>query len=149
MGSAMELKANSNDSPTIRVTYDSEQHCTALKASAGKAVAMDCPYTGKGVELSPTNLVEAALGGCILMAMGALAVRNQIDIMGASVDVNIATVDEAPARFGQVDVKIRLPQQYAEKDRIRLERAADACPIKHSFREDVAVSVTFEYSRSS
>lgn len=48
----------------IRTTYDALQHCTAVKESRAKAVSMDCPYTGKGEEFSPTNLVEAVLGGC-------------------------------------------------------------------------------------
>ncbi len=129
----------------IEVTYDAVQHCTASKASVGKTVAMDCPYTGKGVELSPTNLVEAALGGCILLAMGALAVRNEIDLAGTYVDVTIAPADGTPPRFGRVDVTIRMPRQFDAKDKVRLERAADACPIKHSFLDDIPVSVTFEY----
>ena len=41
--------------------FDASQHCTATKTSNGKNVAMDCPYTGKGEEFSPTSHVEAAL----------------------------------------------------------------------------------------
>jgi putative redox protein len=133
------------DPGRIEVIYDDVQHCTARKESAGKAVAMDCPYTGKGVELSPTNLVEAALGGCILMAMGAVAVRNNIDMKNARIDVNIGMAEATPARFGQVDITVRMPRQLEPKDRTRLERAADACPIKHSLLEDIPVSVTFAY----
>ena len=45
----------------------------------GKSVAMDCPYTGKGEELSPGNLLEAALAGCMLISMGPTATREGIN----------------------------------------------------------------------
>ncbi len=141
----MEQATDARSTGEIEVIYDAAQHCTASKASAGKAIAMDCPYTGRGVELSPTNLVEAALGGCILMAMGALAARNDIDMMGTYVDVKITMADLIPARFGQVDVTVTLPRQLDPMDRFRVERAADACPIKHSLLKDIPVSVMFEY----
>lgn len=57
----------------LSTTYDDTQHCTAVDAAKAKSVAMDCPYTGKGEELSPGNLLEAALAGCMLMSMGAVA----------------------------------------------------------------------------
>ena len=77
----------------VHTTYDSLQHCTALKESRAKLVSMDCPYTGMGEEFSPTNLVEAALGGCMLLAMGAIGLRHEINLSGARVDVDISTTD--------------------------------------------------------
>jgi hypothetical protein len=44
----------------VSTSYDAPQHCSAVKHSKHKTVSMDCPYTGKGDEFSPTNLVEAA-----------------------------------------------------------------------------------------
>jgi hypothetical protein len=46
---------------TLRTTYDESQHCIAVDQVKGKSGTMDCPYTGKGEELSPGNLLEAAL----------------------------------------------------------------------------------------
>lgn len=33
------------------------------------SVAMDCPYTRKGEELSPGNLLEGAEAGCMVISM--------------------------------------------------------------------------------
>jgi uncharacterized OsmC-like protein len=55
----------------VVLTHDGPQHCTAQRLPDGNTVAMDCPYTGKGPEFSPTNMVEAALAGCMLISMGA------------------------------------------------------------------------------
>lgn len=49
----------------LKTIYDESQHCTAIDQVKGKSVAMDCPYTGKGEELSPGNLLEAALSSSI------------------------------------------------------------------------------------
>ncbi len=58
---------------------------------------MDCPYTGKGEEFSIANLVEAALDGGMLLAMGALASRHEVDLSGARSDMKITATDK-PAR---------------------------------------------------
>ncbi len=80
----------------ILTTYDGPQHCAATREPHGESVAMDCPYTGKGEELSPTNLVEAALGGCMLLSMGNLAMRNNIDIKGTKIRSGPKILMDAP-----------------------------------------------------
>ena len=121
------------------------QHCTALKTSRDKIVSMDCPYTGKGEEFSPTNWVEAALGGCILLAMGTLAMRNEIDLTGALIDVDISATDKPIMRFQSIDVQITMPAGLSKTDRIKLQRAAEGCPIKHSFASDIPLNVSYKY----
>ncbi len=129
----------------VKTTYDALQHCTAAMEAKNKSVAMDCPYTGKGEELSPQNLVEAALGGCILMAMGGLAMRHDIDLTGTTVDVSITNSPQPPNPFDKIDIAVNIPGEYSKADKVKLERAADACPIKHSFAPSVAVNVAFNF----
>jgi len=124
-------------------TYDALQHCTAFKESRRKTVAMDCPYTGRGEEFSPTNLVEAALGGCMLIAMGTLAMRHAIDLTGTRIDVNVTATDKPIMRFQSIDVRVSIPAGLSKTDRTRLERAAEGCPIKHSFASDIPLNVTY------
>ena len=129
----------------VQITYDSLQHCTALKESTAKTVSMDCPYTGKGEEFSPTNLVEAALGGCMLIAMGTIAMRHELDLSGARIDVGISATDKPVMRFSEVEVEVNMPAGLSERQRAMLEKAADGCPIKHSFGSDIPVRVKFSY----
>ncbi len=130
---------------TIRVTYGARQHCTALKESHGKTVAMDCPYTGKGEEFSPGELVGASLAGCMFLSLGTVAVRNELDICGASAEVQVSMVEKPVTRIGAIDLTFAMPASLTAKDRTKLERAAELCPIKPSFHPDVAISVRFEY----
>lgn len=129
----------------ITITYDALQHCLAEKKSKNKNISMDCPYTGKGEEFSPTNLVESALGGCILLSMGTLAMRDKIDLTGVTIDVNISSTDKPVMKFSTIDVLVNIPKELTEIERKKLERAADTCPIKHSFGEDIPINMKFKY----
>jgi uncharacterized OsmC-like protein len=129
----------------VHTTYDALQHCISLKESKNRNVSMDCPYKGKGEEFSPTNLVQAALGGCMLMAMGTLAMRHGIDLTGARIEVEIAATDKPIMRFQAIDVEVAMPGGLSSTDRVKLERAAEGCPIKHSFASDIPVSVKYLY----
>lgn len=106
---------------------------------------MDCPYTGKGEEFSPTNLVEAALGGCMLLAMGAIAMRHDIDLTNATIDTTITSRDKPVLRFESVDVRVAMPAGLSVPQRAMLERASENCPIKHSLGSDTELTVHFEY----
>ncbi|MHC4940721.1 MAG: OsmC family protein [Planctomycetota bacterium] len=129
----------------VHTLYDAAQHCVALKESRHKRVAMDCPHTGKGEEFSPTNLVEGALGGCMLLAMGTFAGRHGIDLTGARISVGITATDKPVMRYERVEVEVGMPAGLSAADRTALERAADGCPIKHSFAPDIPFTVDFKY----
>ena len=130
---------------TLRITYDREQHCTALAEPPGKTVSTDCPYTGKGEEISPMNLLGSALAGCMFLSMGAVAQRNKLDLSGAYADVKITTVDKPVMRIGAIDLTFTMPSGLSATGRTKLERAAGLCPIKPSFHPDVAISVRYGY----
>ena len=125
--------------------HDGQQHCTAGRQPDGNTVAMDCPYTGKGEEFSPTNMVEAAIAGCMLLSMGPQAMSSNLDISGTQIEVKVSMIHKPRMHFGSIDITVRMPQGLTEKDRARLERAAEYCPIKHSFSSDIPISVEHVY----
>lgn len=129
----------------VVTTYDAPQHCTAERRPDGNTVRMDCPYTGKGEQFSPTNMVEAAIAGCMLISMGTLAMRTGLNVSGAQIEVKATMTEQPRMRLGLFDITVTMPAGLPERDRKRLEAAADHCPIKHSFAEDVPVSVTYNY----
>ena len=129
----------------LQVIYDGSQHCTARLEPQEKVVATDCPYTSKGEEFSPMNLVGTGLAGCMLISMGTLAMRDQLDIAGTCVDVNLSASEK---RIEAIDLTFRLPRDFSRVERLKLERAAEMCPIEHSFHSDIPVSVRFNYPES-
>jgi uncharacterized OsmC-like protein len=132
----------------VQLTYDGFQHATALqeerKNARGKTVATDCPYTGKGEEFSPLELTGTGLAGCCLISMGTFALRRKIDISGTRLDIELNWAKEGK-RIGIIDIVFTMARNYSAKERIMLERAADACPIKHSFHPETKISVHYNY----
>ena len=124
------------------------QHATAVQEerenARGKTVATDCPYTGKGAEFSPLELTGTGLAGCCLISMGTLAMRRKIDISQTRVDVELTWADP-PTRIAAINLTFTMARHYPPQQRLMLERASDACPIKHSFHPDTQISVHFIY----
>ena len=110
----------------------------------GKTVATDCPYTGKGEEFSPLELTGTGVAGCCLISMGTLALRRKIDLTGTRLDAELSWTKHND-RIGAIDLTFIMAKKYSEKERMMLERAADACPIKHSFHPDIKITVKFIY----
>lgn len=129
----------------VVTVYDKLQHCLSTKYPQEKTVGTDCPYTGKGEEFSPGHLVESALAGCMFLSMGTWAMRNDIDLTGTKVEVEITATDPPKIRYKEITVNVSMPRKYSEKDRIRLERAAESCPIKHSFDKEIVIRVSYNY----
>ncbi len=53
--------------------------------------------------------------------------------------------DKPRMHLGAIDIVVTMPAGLSEKDRKRLEGAAENCPIKHSFADDTAISVKYNY----
>ena len=129
----------------VTTIYDGGQHCTATDVAKGKSVAMDCPYTGKGEELSPGNLLEAALAGCLMISMGPTATRERIDLPGATISVDVTGSPPPKIDYSGIKVDVNMPAGLSSIQRTKLERAAETCPIKHSFKDEIELSVAYHY----
>ena len=132
----------------VSLTYDGNQHATSLQTerenARGKTVATDCPYTGKGEEFSPLELTGTGVAGCCLISMGTLAMRREIDISGTRLDIELSWTEKMD-RIGTINLTFNMARNYSDKERMMLERAADACPIKHSFHPDTKINTKFIY----
>ncbi|MCD4784574.1 MAG: OsmC family protein [Candidatus Eremiobacteraeota bacterium] len=106
---------------------------------------MDCPYTGRGSEISPKEMLGAGLAGCMLMSMGVPAMRNNWDISGTKVEVDVIPAEPPINRIGTINVNVIMPKNFSKKERLMLEKASKTCPIKHSLHPDIKISVNFIY----
>jgi putative redox protein len=99
---------------------------------------------GDGSSFSPTDLVAAALGSCMVTTMAILAERRGIDLSGVSFHVEKHMVSD-PRRIGKLPVRIRMPARLAPDDRERLEHAALTCPVHRSLLPEIEKDVQFVY----
>jgi uncharacterized OsmC-like protein len=128
--------------PQVQVTYDGNQRCTAINTGNGKKLALDCPLS-RGEEFSPGSLFASGLAGCMLISMATFAERHSLDIAGTQVDVDMSMGGAQDTRIDAIDIEIRMPGDHSAAERKGLEKAAAACPIKHSIRRDTRISTVF------
>lgn len=133
---------------TLKIEYDGAQHATALNEPHHNTVAIDCPFTGKGVEFSPASLFGISLASCMLLSMGAIAQRDNIDLKGTTVDIRFSGLDKIFPHVDSITLVFRVPQALPKSEQVKLERAASLCPIRQSIDADTLVSTTFEYGRA-
>ena len=127
----------------VVVEYSGELHTRAVHGPSRAEIETDAPTDnhGKGERFSPTDLVAAALGSCMLTVMGILAERHGWPLTGATAQVR-KRMSEAPVRrIGGLEVELRFPAGLSEAARKPLLRAAHGCPVKQSLHPDVGVEV--------
>jgi uncharacterized OsmC-like protein len=130
---------------SLKLTYDGDQHATALKEPHHNVVAIDCPITARGDEFSPGNLLGISVAGCMLLSMGAVAQRDKLDLSGTVVEIDLTETGEPYPHVDAINLEFGVPREFAFTDRLKMERAAELCPIKHSFGKDTVVTATFNY----
>jgi uncharacterized OsmC-like protein len=131
---------------TLKLNYDGDQHATALKEPHHNSVAIDCPFTAKGDEFSPGNLLGISVAGCMLLSMGAVAQRDHLDLTGTVIDIRLTETDKPFPHVDTITMTFSIPNDFSAEDRKKLERAAGVCPIKRSFRDETTISATYDYA---
>jgi len=133
---------------TLRLKYDDDQHVTALKMPEHNVVEIDCPFTGKGDEFSPASLLGVSLASCMLLSMGAIARRDNLDIRGSVVDVRMTGMDKVFPHVDTISVTFDIPRLFSDPDREKLERSAALCPIMGSLDPEIGISITYRYAEA-
>ena len=131
---------------TLKLTYDGDQHATALREPHHNTVAINCPFTAKGDEFSPGNLLGISVAGCMLLSMGAVAKRDHLDLRGTVIEIELTETDKPFPHVDTITMDFDIPREFTTADRQKLERAAGLCPIKRSFRDETKITATYNYA---
>ncbi|AUN96780.1 OsmC family peroxiredoxin [Bacteriovorax stolpii] len=131
---------------TMTGIYEGDKHCTLTHGPSNTQIHTDAPKdnNGRGEAFSPTDLVGAALGSCILTTMAIYAEKNGIDIKGASFQVT-KKMKLSPRMIAELEVAITLPAHLTAEQRPALEEIAHTCPVTRSLNSEVKIPVTFTY----
>jgi putative redox protein len=132
----------------MEIVYEGDLRSRAKHGPSGQMIATDAPVDngGKGAAFSPTDLVGAALGACMLTIMGKVADRNGIDLRGTKVRVTKEMASEPVRRIKRLGVVLTLPPglKLSAENRAKLENAAHTCPVKQSLHPGVMVDIVLE-----
>lgn len=133
---------------SMSVEYVGGLHCELVHGPSQSKIETDAPKdnNGKGEKFSPTDLVGAALGSCILTTMALVAERDGVSIKGAKVTVEKEMSSEPPRRIVRLNVAMQMPAGIPQNYREKLEAIAHKCPVQKSIHPDIETPVRFVYA---
>jgi uncharacterized OsmC-like protein len=128
-------------------TYLGDLRTAITHEPSGTVIETDAPVDnhGRGERFSPTDLVAASLGSCMLTIMGIVAKREGLDLSGTKVQVEKHMTSTPPRRLAEIVVAFVLPAGIASDQRQKLERAAHTCPVSLSLHPEIKQTVTFSW----
>ena len=131
---------------TMTGVYEGDKHCVITHGPSGNIIHTDAPKdnNGRGEAFSPTDMVGAALGSCILTTMAIYAEKNGIELKGSAFLVTKKMKME-PRQIHELAVEITLPEKLSTDERETLEKIAYTCPVTRSLSAEVKIPVVFHY----
>ncbi|RYE16257.1 MAG: OsmC family peroxiredoxin [Sphingobacteriaceae bacterium] len=131
---------------TIETVYQGTLRTQATHIQSGTEILTDAPVDnqGKGEAFSPTDLLAASLGSCMLTIMGITAREHQINIENTKCAIT-KIMAASPRRVGEIGIELNFPEKYSDKQQKILKRAALTCPVYLSLHPDIKKSVNFNW----
>lgn len=132
---------------TSKVKYLGGLRTESEHLQSGSKMITDAPIDnhGKGEAFSPTDTVANALATCMLTVMGIKAESLGINMDGSSAEVT-KTMSANPRRISKIEVNIKFPTSYTEKETKILENTGRTCPVLESLHPDIEKKISFSYS---
>jgi uncharacterized OsmC-like protein len=119
----------------------------ATHVLSGNALLTDAPLdnNGKGEAFSPTDLVAAALGSCMVTIMGIVAEREALSLESLSWEIT-KIMQSNPRKIQEIQVNfnwsgVPISTEMSQK----LKNAARTCPVALSLDPSIIQTITFDF----
>ncbi len=121
-----------------------KEKCTIVDQHSGTEICTDAPveWGGKGRTLSPTDLVAAALGSCVLTILESVFERNGYDPKKIEIKVEKELIDK-PFAIKSLAAGISYPDELEASFKKKALTILEMCPVKNAIHPDVETSVSF------
>ncbi|MCC7231406.1 MAG: OsmC family protein [Bacteroidia bacterium] len=132
---------------TIHTVYKGELRTQARHLRSDTLITTDAPpdNQGKGESFSPTDLMSASLGSCMLTIMGIAARTHGINMEGTKIRIT-KIMASGPRRVSEIQIEFDMPSiTYSDKEKSILENAARTCPVALSLHPDLRQTIRFNY----
>lgn len=133
---------------TIETIYEGDLRTRARHIHSGMEQITDAPLdnNGKGQAFSPSDLLAASLGSCMLTIMGIAARTHGFNIDSTRIEI-LKIMASNPRRVTEVQIKFLMPEiKYSIQERKILDLAARTCPVALSLHPDIKQTIEFHYS---
>ncbi|MGY6559126.1 MAG: OsmC family protein [Nitritalea sp.] len=134
--------------PTVKSSYLGKLRTEMEHVASGSKTLTDAPVDnhGRGEAFSPTDLVAAALGSCMVTIMGIVAERDGVELNGMHWEVEKVMASD-PRRIAEIRVSIFWPEAAHLEAKFvdKLKRAAKTCPVALSLDPALKQDVQFHF----
>lgn len=132
---------------TIETVYEGGLRTRATHMASREMLVTDAPVDnrGRGEAFSPTDLLSASLGSCMLTIMGIAAESHQLNLEGTRVEIT-KVMAANPRRVAEIHVEFFMPpHSFGDHARRILEKAAETCPVALSLHPDLKQVLMFNW----
>jgi len=133
--------------PTIHSSYIGDLRTESTHIKSGTKLITDAPVdnSGKGEAFSPTDLVAASLGSCMITIIGISCRTHGFSIDGTTWEVTKIMADN-PRRIAEIVVDLTFPaNNYTESQKRVIEHITKTCPVAMSLHPDLRQTINFRY----
>ncbi len=135
---------------TITTFYIDELRTEAHHNYSGTKIITDAPIDnqGKAESFSPTDLLAASLGSCMITIVG-IAARTQgfeERLRGTKIEIT-KIMKSDPRRVGEIQVELTFPEgsNLNEKEKKIIEHTSRTCPVALSLHPDLLQTWKFNW----
>ena len=130
----------------IKGEYEGDLRVKLIHGPSQSMIETDAPTdnNGKGARFSPTDMLVAALGSCMMTIMGIVAKRDGIKLEGVKFRGE-KHMTENPRRIGKIVLEMFMPPGLTDEQRKKLEKFAYSCPVHQSLNKEIEQDIRFIY----
>jgi len=135
---------------TVTGKYLGGLRVEATHEQSGTTIISDAPSDngGQGRAFSPTDMCSTSLAMCALTIMGLFAQNHGMSIDGATFELIKVMSDKPPRRIAKIEIVFTMPDNnFTDKEKTSIERAAKACPVHLSLHPEVEQAITFKWTK--
>lgn len=103
---------------------------------------------GEGKKFSPTDLLAAAWGSCIMTIMGIHARRLKVDLKGSKARVVKIMHTTPPRRVAKLEFYFECPHEVPMEIARQLEQGGAQCPVHLSLHPDIIEELHFTWGKN-
>ncbi|TVP49876.1 MAG: OsmC family peroxiredoxin [Mongoliibacter sp.] len=132
---------------TIKSSYSGNLRTEMTHIQSGRNVITDAPLdnNGKGEAFSPTDLVAAALGSCMVTIMGIVGNRDGEKLEGLSWEIT-KIMQSNPRKISEIIITFHWENPSKDKNTLqKLKNAALTCPVALSLDPAIKQTITFNF----
>lgn len=134
----------------IAIDYLGDLSTRCIHEDSGEQLFTDAPKDnqGQGKRFSPTDLLAAALGSCVITLMGIQARRLNVPLTHLEASVTKEMTLAPPRRIGKITLTLTSSHTYSAEVTQKLEAAGRGCPVAESLHPNIEVVYHFQWGEA-